>query len=218
MRLVHFRGDALDNLLATFTFHELPTNEFTMKPKNWRFLWMSDEDNEYSWSWWSQAEEFYVERLRYAYSVQLKDDPAIRWISTPEGIREFHHEFAGPPIIPDSTICHLDWGLIQARHPAVVITPYQWTMRTDLECFWYNTWDCASGIVLNPACIESIGEPVETDFKEDWPQFIFDQQFEKEGFRTTPPPVQERETTLSIRGNISEEGMIDLAREALNRK
>ncbi len=131
------------------------------KPEVGRPLWVSDE-NDYGWREWCRQEEFRVDLLKHAYEITFKPGLKVLQITNPNELLQFTRTFVSrdPQFARNSSRVirnmFLDWIEITAAFDAVLITPYQWSMRLDARVSWYYGWDCASGVVMDPRCIENI--------------------------------------------------------------
>lgn len=145
MRLVHFSSEPLGELRSAI---QTP-NSF--KPSG---LWVSDEDDNSSWSSWCAGEGFGLDRLTVATEVSLAERAQIMWIRIADEIDDFTArwsrgaEYAGRRAI--------DWCALAELYQGVVITPYIWSRRLTHHTFWYYGWDCASGCIWDAAAIERV--------------------------------------------------------------
>lgn len=130
------------------------------KPEVGRPLWVSDE-NDYGWREWCNDEKFMLSNLKHAYEVTFKPSSRVLQIGDREQLLEFTRVFLSQDpqfkrYESDAIrTMFLDWGKVAAKFDAVLITPYQWDSRLQDDCRWYYGWDCASGVVMDPVCIES---------------------------------------------------------------
>ena len=125
------------------------------KPSVGRPLWVSDE-NDFGWREWCQENEFLPIHYKHAYEVTFAPGSGVLRIQNPRQLLEFTRNFASRGLKYDDylrTGMFLDWPAIATAYYAVLITPHQHTLRLDRRCSWYSGWDCASGVVLDPACI-----------------------------------------------------------------
>lgn len=42
------------------------------------------------------------------------------------------------------------------RYDGIIIAPYVWSLRLDIDFFWYYDWDCASGVIWNSAAVSNL--------------------------------------------------------------
>ena len=116
-----------------------------------RGFWFSDEDN-FGWSQWCTGEKVFMGDLRYSYTVSLRPEARIAHLDSVEAIRTFHAQYAYP--LPHALMVGIHWEEVAKRYDVVLITPYQWSLRLDPGFMWYYSWDCASGVVLNPGIVQ----------------------------------------------------------------
>lgn len=141
-------------------------------------LWVSIENGGHSWKDWCEAEEFGLGQLTHVHEVKLKDDARILRINNEEELKRFHQEYFKVKDVldlgadlPEShrtyKMGHVDWPrLIQEGYQGIIITPYLWSMRLDMEVSWYYIWDCASGCIWD---LDAIAEfrLIEKNLAED---------------------------------------------------
>lgn len=104
------------------------------------------------WPAWCRGENFQTSHLAVEHAVTLAPDACILHVTTPDALRALTVAVAHP----DSTWTdyHVDWPALAERYDGIVIAPYQWQARLDDDCFWYYSWDCASGCIWN---LDAIG-------------------------------------------------------------
>lgn len=134
-----------------------------------RGLWLSNEA-EYGWREWCESEQFALGTLAHRTDFTITAGDVLH-LTTAEAIREFTAEYTvevgsmheNPDLDAILRSGTLDWGRITERYDGLAITPYQWSVRLDLDHRWYYGWDVAS------ACIWSLGvlEPVREDANRD---------------------------------------------------
>jgi len=121
-----------------------------------RGLWLSDADQpEDDWPSWCKAEDFHLDEITHRHEVVLAEGWDILHIGTIQQLRDFHAEYS-VPIAPGMPIDYIDWRRVADDYDGIIITPYQWTVRLDLDLHWYYTWDVASACIWNVEAIESI--------------------------------------------------------------
>lgn len=72
----------------------------------------------------------------------------ILQLDTLEKIKAFSLEF-GNKLYTQARAVFIDWPTVATRWDGIEIIPYQWSIRTDPDHFWYYGWDVASGCVWN---------------------------------------------------------------------
>ena len=158
MRLVHFSREVylppLHNALVGNPLMAAPG-----KPN--KALWISDEDT-FGWSEWCEKNDF-VQEPAWApictFEIELVESPRVLILDSVVGVRMFGEAYRpGKPLIPSMRMnSHIDFSQVMVDYDAVIITPYQWSIRLHPEFFWYYGWDCAGGFILCPArCIAKI--------------------------------------------------------------
>lgn len=134
-------------------------------------LWVSvvGEDD---WAAWIAQEREDRSALRYAYRVELAPGYNICWITTAEGIDDFHAQYSYEDdfnrhmarqafsVIDDEFLRRqwpIDWVKVAAVYDGLIIAPYQWSRRLGGP-MWYYSWDCASGCIWNTQAVMSLSE------------------------------------------------------------
>lgn len=119
-------------------------------------LWVSDEE-EYGWKQWCDDENFEIRNngMNYAYTVTLKPDTHILYITTSHELDTFTEEYK---IATNEygMIQGIQWDKIAEKYQGIIITPYQWGRRLTLKTSWYYGWDCASGCIWDVTCIKTM--------------------------------------------------------------
>jgi len=160
MRLVHFSEKPTLQVESREQIDGEPTSLLRLyKPVG---LWVSDEDQEESWSWWCENDRFELGRLRYRWGVELKPDANVLIVSKPWEFEDFHERFRIPnPIYRHTSGSYLfekgqpDWRAVAEAHQGIIISPYLWDYRLS-EYHWYYGWDCASGCIWDASAIASV--------------------------------------------------------------
>ena len=154
MRLVHYSGhaDPIEVRPAT-------PSVIQVKPKGG--FWVSD-DTDFGWLDWCAQDDFGHDRNTYRREVVLDlDSPRVLVMGNAFSVKEFGRRYVVYRLdSPWNSIRHdinLNWRAVMEKYDAVIITPYQWSVRLDL--MWYNGWDCASGVILHPDAIVAMGLP-----------------------------------------------------------
>jgi hypothetical protein len=123
-------------------------------------LWVSVEGED-DWKWWCESEEFCLGSLRHVHEVTLVPDANILYITNPNQLLAFHHQYAAPSRHwhTDDDILHwgLDWARAAQDYQGIIIAPYFWDLRLDGP-FWYYGWDCASGCIWDLNAISGVEE------------------------------------------------------------
>lgn len=148
-RLVHFSQEPFQ-LVTDFEYLQRTIN---IKPNG---LWVSVENQKDSWSKWCRREQFRIESLKHKTRIKLKHDSKIIRLKSKEDILGFT-KAAGTPLLPDQnfTTLYPAWERIARIADGIIISPYIWASRRDMETIWYYGWDCASGCIWSLNAIES---------------------------------------------------------------
>jgi len=122
-----------------------------MKPAG---LWLSDE-SDYGWKAWCDNNDF--GSLNHAYKCVINTDNILHITTVPQ-LMDFTKKYPPKPILGFESMAailrdQIDWKRVMGEYDGIVITPYQWEVRSVL---WYYPWDCASGCVWGLKAIESI--------------------------------------------------------------
>jgi len=147
MKLVHYSSAPVTELRAGDIDH--PRVQF--KPNG---LWVSDDDTEWGWRAWCISERFGLDRLTHVHDVALAPGGNVLVISDSGALVAFHNEFRLRDEPDYKVLC--DWPAVMRRYDGVIITPYIWQRRLDLDMVWYYGWDCASGCIWQPRAIASV--------------------------------------------------------------
>lgn len=126
-------------------------------------FWISATSSD-DWPAWCLREDFRLDTLRFAHTVTLSSGAYILRLHTPQNLHYLHDTYATPS---EFDVQHgygrrhwgIDWRQVAARYDGIIITPYQWTCRSDYasgKTSWYYSWDCASGCIWNPDAIQSV--------------------------------------------------------------
>ncbi len=148
MTLVHYSA-------APFVFEPAyvypPTDHF--KPRG---LWVSVEtdDDDDTWRAWCESEGFHLEALAHQAVIELVPAANVRHLATALEVQRFSREFRASNPLTD--LHAIDWPRVQRTYGGLIIAPYQWSCRLDLDCFWYYGWDCASACLWDLTQIESV--------------------------------------------------------------
>ena len=149
---IHYTAESLSKIQS-----RVQKPEPTFKPTG---LWLSVGD---TWKQWCEGEEWGLDRLKYKYLIKLASSTSILWLKTITELDEFSAEYKRQPgwipnsnaIISDFAL-FVDWKGVAAKWQGIIIDPYQWERRLLPSCFWYYTWDCASGCIWDSKAIASM--------------------------------------------------------------
>lgn len=98
------------------------------------------------WRRWCRGNAFHCER--FLHTVDLKDCNVLRISSLPQ-LKEFQKKYFEPLL--HYGLGGIDWAEVALLFDGVEIAPYHREYRFRLPDFlWYNSWDCASGVIWRP--------------------------------------------------------------------
>lgn len=146
--------------------HYTPTPQFQLTRLNVkqrpdlkpRGLWVSVE-GEYDWKWWCEGENFRTENLKYSWEVKLKNQAGILIMEKSLHLDNFTALYSVPMFLGASgasSANNIDWARFSMDYKGIIIAPYQWSKRMDMDKLWYYGWDCASGCIWDMNAIESV--------------------------------------------------------------
>lgn len=110
-------------------------------------LWVSIAGDD-GWAAWCRDQNYRIDLLSTTHQVTLRSRADIRFINDVSALDAFDSEFRG-----GGDGSGIDWATVAKRHDGMIIAPYQWSRRSQLD--WYYGWDCASGCIWNLDAIES---------------------------------------------------------------
>ena len=166
MNLVHFSSEAQPDLLRLLsTESRTIPGTYSDKPLAKR-LWVSDEDA-YGWSAWALDNEYRTESLAYAHEVILRPGARILVLDSPEAIAACDARYGKLQSNEFGRWLRLNWKAIAADYDVVIAYPNNRPSSSDHH--WLETWDCASGVVLDPVAIKAIGNPKPSGFDPNPP-------------------------------------------------
>lgn len=120
-------------------------------------FWISVED-ELSWPRFISNDRHTAtlgkrnKRFKHKHIVTFSPSANILWLETPKDL--FNLEEFGK--LKDDSIAYIYWRILAKQFDGILISPYQYQCRCDKRCWWYNTWDCASGCIWNSKAVQSI--------------------------------------------------------------
>lgn len=119
-------------------------------------LWLS-VDGEDDWAAWCEAEQFVDLSRHIRYEVVLALDANLLLLDTAEAVQAFTREHGRTARWSErGTVDGIDWARVAAAYQGIIIAPYQWSLRLELETFWYYGWDCASGVIWDAAAVKEL--------------------------------------------------------------
>ena len=117
--------------------------------------WITD-DSDNCWRSWCEGEQFSLESLTHKHEVIL-DESNILILRCAGDLDYFTEEYGGDcrwGPAKQYVNRYIDWHKVAARHDGLIITPYIWRRRMELN--WYYPWDCASGCIWKAQAIKGI--------------------------------------------------------------
>lgn len=130
--------------------YDQPAPRMYGKPEG---LWISVEGKD-DWPSWCESEQFGVDRLVWRTPVTIRPEANVLWL-TPGLLGPFDRDFGFEWQWGSEnqwTERAPDWRKVASRYDGIVIAPYSWHHRLNLN--WYYPWDCASGCIWNLSAIE----------------------------------------------------------------
>ena len=146
----------------------MPPDRWQAKPHSGRAFWISDESAERGWLDWCLSERFRWNCLRYYHHLTLRPDHNVLIVNEEVDFVRVNHQYR---VVEDGLngvqfMYGFRWDQFAKDYDGLIITPYMWMFRHESKHFWYNGWDCASGLILRPkAAIQFIGPPLRTPMR-----------------------------------------------------
>ncbi len=123
------------------------------KPKG---LWVSVEGED-DWKSWCEAEGFQLHQLAYVTEVILTPQAHILRLTNPYEVKAFSDQYAYAAFgMRTGLKMGVPWDQVAKLYQGVIIAPYCWSIRLDDDCFWYYTWDCASGCIWDATAVATL--------------------------------------------------------------
>ena len=131
--------------------------ETVKQTNNWRGfkpmgLWFSD-DSEDSWQAWCRSEGCFLKTLVCQTEIIFKPDAKILRLATHDEVVKFAKEYEVPLGLKGYI---KDWAKVAEKYDAIIIAPYQYSLRLAKDMLWYYAWDCASGCVWNAEAVKEL--------------------------------------------------------------
>lgn len=128
---------------------------FQLKPNG---LWLSVDDPDtpsIDWREWCEREEFRLHALTQCAEVVLVPDANILQLDTEPALVAFTRRYQTNA----GGLSMIDWGGVAREFQGLLIAPYQWRRRLDVDMVWYYAWDCASACIWDCMTLRQV--PVE---------------------------------------------------------
>lgn len=162
MRLIHYSASPLIEVHSVSQGVGKGATRGT-KPNG---LWVSVEGDD-DWPSWCRSENFALNSLANETEVVLRPDAQVLIVSGGDDLRAFHDAYATThPMFDEGWSSYakrkvIDWKRVADEHSGVIIAPYVWEWRLDLNLNWYSGWDCASGCIWDHTAISEL-RPLDT--------------------------------------------------------
>lgn len=124
----------------TTTYSQDVTRPSGMKPHG---FWLSVDDD---WKRWCDDDSGWELTPPHLFGVDME---RVLHLETSGDILDFTRAYgiyedrvSGAPYV-----YKIRWDVVAEQYAGIVIAPYCWPMRLDMECGWYYCWDCASGCI-----------------------------------------------------------------------
>lgn len=147
--LYHYSGHSIDPF-ERGKFYDQSKMRWHAKPYG---FWVSVGEG---WKEWCEDADFCLSSLSYKYEVILFENANILHLKSAEEILEFskkYHKSTRDWDIKSDTY-QLDWDKVRQEYQGIIISPYQYYCRLNMDCNWYYGWDCASGCIWDLSCIQ----------------------------------------------------------------
>ena len=94
--------------------------------------------------------------IHYSHEVKLHEHANLLYVDTPEKVIDLARAYR-VQLYPGIKInMALDWKPIVSQFQGIVMAPYFYELRFDIETSWYSAWDCASACVWDLDAIAAI--------------------------------------------------------------
>lgn len=123
-----------------------------MKPKG---LWLSHESANHPWSafcldaGWRDSLSHRVE-----FEVDVSD---VLIINTDKKLAQFHKSYSNRH---DNFLVLIDWEKVASNYAGIIISPYSYKYRLEIDYMWYYGWDCASGCIWELSALSELSSAV----------------------------------------------------------
>jgi hypothetical protein len=107
-------------------------------------LWVTTDTPD-GWADWCRLENWNTAGLAHRTALTLTPGANVLHLETVEALRAFNKTYAGHPDAGPLSRHYINWAAVAD----ILIVPYQWQARLDLELLWYYGWDVASGCIWN---------------------------------------------------------------------
>lgn len=153
-RLLHYSAEPLKSVSSCEQSQDKQYKIF--KPRG---LWVSAEGED-DWKSWCEAEGFCLDRLNHVTEILLAPQANILRLTNAHEVREFSAQYAYDSFadlkLPPHYKMGVHWDQVAALYQGIIIAPHCYSVRHDADCFWYYTWDCASGCIWDAAAIAAL--------------------------------------------------------------
>jgi hypothetical protein len=130
----------------------------SMKPSG---LWLSVESTtkktSIDWREWCLREDFALDRLTHRTEVVLASNANVLHLDTEASVLAFARQYETYDDCRLRTM--VDWPRVARDYQGLIIAPYQWGLRLDIEMLWYYGWDCAAGCIWDCTTLRQVDQP-----------------------------------------------------------
>jgi hypothetical protein len=117
-----------------------------------RGFWLS-VDGPDDWKAWCESNEWRTEALEFRMAFTVSPDADVLVLTNVDELVAFADEYG---VIEHGSLHNIDWVKVAERYDGIIIAPYIWPYRLELDYIWYYGWDCASGCFWNLKMIEPV--------------------------------------------------------------
>lgn len=147
-RWVHFSEKPLGELHDTLQVETVSTYS---KPRG---FWVSDENDDRSWSAWCAEEDYLDTTKQIANEIELTAAVArLLTLSTVAELESFSDRYGVTTWYGDGIA--IDWQHVALGWAGILITPWPRGIRHHASLSWHYGWDCASGCIWDTSTIRA---------------------------------------------------------------
>lgn len=145
MKLYHYSDKIINDLDINYLYQD-----HYIKPKG---FWIS-VDGPNDWREWCESEDFHLERLKFKHEIILNKNSNILHLKNDNEIIKFNEDYS----IGDMRLYNhkIKWDELRNEYGGILIVPYSFNLRLDINHHWYYGWDCASGCIWDISSIDKI--------------------------------------------------------------
>ena len=155
LKFIHYSHEIITHLIPQCYLQNF--DEPSMKPDG---FWVSCEigipNEPFTWKAFCEDNENLSEGIRYAHEVKLHEHANLLYVDTPEKVIDLARAYRVQLYPGMHANMALGWKPIVSQYQGIVMAPYFYELRFNIETSWYYGWDCASACVWDLDAIESI--------------------------------------------------------------